>query len=137
MNQLSQKERWTLDVEKLRISGVQRCQNCGMMLSNHSSWPEWACPTNPSDQRIKLLCDALQCAVKRLRDEPSVERMKDVVNVSRQIEDLAFTCAILKKQEAVQVTNKKVSWLTPATVQQFKQEAANDEIRQTATGENR
>jgi hypothetical protein len=102
------------------------CDKCGQQYCSHSPWPELFCPLtdSPSDQKIKLYCDQLQLMVRRLRAEPSLEHMKAVVDTCRSIESMAFTAAILKYKKAVQVTNNKISWLTPAAVAEHLQSTA-------------
>jgi hypothetical protein len=114
----------------MRANGYHRkseldlnCINCDQRFGVHGSWPYLQCPIieQPSDQRIKLLCDALQWCVRRLRDEPTLENMKAVVDACNRINEIAFTAAILRDKKlkdtvAVQVTNKRVSWLTQAAV---------------------
>lgn len=108
---------------QLTPNNTDVCDECKQRLSAHGSWPALQCPLvlEPSDKTIKILCDALYFTVRRFREDPTLSNMKAVVDASHRIEEVAFKPVIFKEQLAVQITNNKVSWLTPAAVAEFKQ----------------
>ena len=61
--------------------------------------------------RIRAYCDQLYLRYRQLQAEPNVARLQAVVEISHQIEAMAFSVVLIKKHRAIQITNNRFEWV--------------------------